>query len=1513
MDGPGEGRDGASDALDRAAAQITRGLNRPPGAELIDIGERGVDIITDDLPDLVSAVLTAIDRAGGRTARVIHPVLHVERDPSGVLLGFRDPQHGDAEVTGAVVPEAWISVEFLSGASADTFVIQSAVESAVAEARAVGSVSVRIGSTFAEVASRNDPEHGGMLGWLAGGNFSPCGYRKRWAGTDRPVLSLGAEIIGMLPTVTSTTIGRTVGPIVLGGQPGLLVAVPEKTESGETLIHEFVGSLTVAAHAQDIADIPVLSAHLDAALAAHGCSATSHTGRIVTDTATALPREELLADDGSLMAAISTDTLVNGRSTQVGVYVRPSLDGRLTSYLVTMPTSRYSSTKRDAFVESVARGHGGAVVTSGVYGIRSDRTVVHVDLHATSNPVPTPEHLDRLRGELTGLLRTWDDHVKAALAKTESRWKPEELDGMLAGTPETYRARAGIDRVDQVVEDLRRIMDLAIDDVDMRLYSTGVTPAMRATIYLTTAAPLSRLLPALQHLGADVLDEHPAMFTRSDGTCVWVHDLGIDLTGLLGEVEERRRDDLVEAFRAAWRGRAESDRFSRLTVAAGLRWREVVVLRAYARYARQIGSVFDLNDMADTLVAQHEAARLLVDLFRARFEPDLADRQLRLRSVAETLDEVIERVSGLDDDRILRCFRAMIDATLRTNWFRDRGVVSFKIDPSGVPRVPAPVPQFEIYVYAPGFEGVHLRFGHVARGGLRHSDRLFDYRTEILGLVKAQAVKNSVIVPVGAKGGFVVRQNAHDLDHVRDCYRGYIGGLLDITDNRETTAAGEMHLVPPDRVVRHDTDDPYLVVAADKGTAAFSDTANDVARSYGFWLGDAFASGGSVGYDHKAMGITARGAWESVKRHLGELDVDPERDTVTVVGIGDMSGDVFGNGMLLSDTIELIAAFDHRHVFLDPTPDPARAHDARDRLFRQPRSSWDDYDRSALSAGGGVWSRSAKRIPISPQVRGALGLGAEVTSLSPNDLIRAILCAPVDLLWNGGVGTYVKASAETHADAGDKFNDAVRVDASELRVRVIGEGGNLGLTQRARIEFARRGGRLNTDAIDNSAGVDCSDHEVNLKVLLDDLVRTCRIDVAERNSLLSTMTDDVADRVLAENRRQNHVLGLARARAHRMVTIHEQMVADLEARTGLDRALAALPTAAEFDSLRAQEEGLCGPELATLLAHTKLDLKARLLESSFPDSVWCRDHLLEYFPAALVECFADAIVEHPLRREIIATMLVNEMVDGAGIGFAYRLEHELGTTVEDAVRAYRVAIGIHDLPALWQRLWESPLPVAEVDSIILDTRELIDRTARRVLTARPQPVAIGAEIRRYRQQVDSLRQSLPDVLTGDELGRVTAAARLLGHHGIDDSTAWTAVSLLHSFALLDVIDIAERLDPETDVVRVAAAYHALGDILGVSRLLAAVDELPHTDRWDNLARLALRDDLYRTLAQLTAQVCDEVAASAGGVQDCIENWTSTNKPRLQRFSTMMQHLSTLDRFDVTTLTVTCRQLAGLVR
>jgi glutamate dehydrogenase len=1101
--------------------------------------------------------------------------------------------------------------------------------------------------------------------------------------------------------------------------------------------------------------------------------------------------------------------------------------------------------------------------------------------------------------------------------------------------PEVYRQAFS---PHDAIGDIAIIEQLQGNSVKLVFADGGEGQPANLTWYLAgRSASLSVLLPMLQCMGVVVLEERPFTVTRADGMPVWIYQFKISPHASIQEerdaVErEATATRFADTVTAIWHGRVEVDRFNELVMRAGLTWQQVMILRSYAKYLRQAGFPYSQSFIETVVNDNPRTARALVELFEALFDPDDAHlesgKKRDASSAAAAVAVGIDGLVSLDTDRVMRAFASMIQATLRTNYFvtapasaRAQDVLSIKMNPGLVDELPLPRPKYEIFVYSPRLEGVHLRFGNVARGGLRWSDRREDFRTEILGLVKAQAVKNAVIVPVGAKGGFVLKKpplptgdGAADRDAQRNegvaCYRLFISGLLDVTDNVDT-ATGVVSA--PAGVVRRDGDDAYLVVAADKGTATFSDIANEMAKSYGFWLGDAFASGGSVGYDHKAMGITAKGAWESVKRHFREMGIDTQTEDFTVVGVGDMSGDVFGNGMLLSKHIRLVAAFDHRHVFLDPTPDPVTSWAERERMFALPRSSWDDYDRSLISPGGGVYSREHKSIPISAEVRTALGLADHVEEMTPPALMKAILQAPVDLFWNGGIGTYVKAEAESDADVGDRANDAVRVNGNQLRVKVVGEGGNLGATQRGRIEFVLNGGRMNTDALDNSAGVDCSDHEVNIKILVDSLVTAGRVSADERTELLMSMTNEVGQLVLEDNAAQNDLMGTSRANAAGLLTVHARQIRGLVAERGLNRELEALPVEKEIRRRAEIGVGLTSPELSTLMAYVKLALKDELLASEIPDQEVFAARLPEYFPHQLRDRFGTEIRSHQLRREIVTTMLVNDMVDTAGISYAYRITEDVGVTPVDAVRAYVATDEIFGVGDVWRQIraaGEGGAPVAVTDRMTLDLRRLIDRAGRWLLNYRPQPLAVGAEVNRFAATVAALTPRMSEWLRGDDRAIVAKDSGEFAAQGVSAELATMVATGLYQYSLLDVIDIADIVD--RDPVDVADTYFALMDHLGADGLLTAVSRLSRNDRWHSLARLAIRDDIYGSLRALCFDVLAVGEPEETGEQK-IEEWELSNSSRVSRARRTLTEINADGVKDLATLSVAARQIRSMTR
>ncbi|MYT21065.1 NAD-glutamate dehydrogenase [Streptomyces sp. SID7760] len=1301
----------------------------------------------------------------------------------------------------------------------------------------------------------------------------------------------------------------------------------------------FLGLFSSAAYTESVRRVPVIRRKVAEVLDGAGFSPNSHDGRDLLQILETYPRDELFQTPVDKLREIATSVLYLQERRRLRLYLRQDEYGRYYSALVYLPRDRYTTGVRLRLISILQEELDGSSVDFTAWNTESILARIHFVIRVPQGkdlPVLTDADVERIEARLVEAARSWADGFAEALVSEVGEERAAELLRKYGNAfPEGYKADH---KPRAAVADLCHLERLSASDREfaLSLYEpVGAGPGERRfKIYRTgEQVSLSAVLPVLQRLGVEVTDERPYELRCSDRSNAWIYDFGLRMPlpagngdATLGYLGDDARERFQEAFAAVWQGDAENDNFNTLVLSAGLTWRQAVVLRAYAKYLRQAGVNFSQDYMEDTLRNNVHTTRLLVSLFEARMSPGRQSAGTELiDAMLEELDGALDQVASLDEDRILRSFLTLIKATLRTNFFQlnDAGeqhsYVSMKFDPQAIPELPAPRPAFEIWVYSPRVEGVHLRFGKVARGGLRWSDRREDFRTEILGLVKAQMVKNTVIVPVGAKGGFVAK-NLPDPAVDRDAwlaegiasYKIFISALLDITDNM---VGGEV--VPPTGVVRHDEDDTYLVVAADKGTATFSDIANGVAEAYGFWLGDAFASGGSAGYDHKGMGITARGAWESVKRHFRELGHDTQTEDFTVVGVGDMSGDVFGNGMLLSEHIRLVAAFDHRHIFIDPTPDAATSYAERRRLFDLPRSSWADYNTELLSAGGGVHPRSAKAIPVNAQMRAALGIEAGVTKMTPADLMQTILQAPVDLLWNGGIGTYVKASTETHTDVGDKANDAIRVNGGDVRAKVIGEGGNLGLTQLGRIEFARigaggEGGKVNTDAIDNSAGVDTSDHEVNIKILLNAVVADGDMTVKQRNKLLAEMTDEVGHLVLRNNYAQNTALANGTAQAPSLLHAQQRFMRRLEAAGRLDRGIEFLPTDRQIRELLSAGKGLTQPELAVLFAYTKITVADELIATELPDDPYLRRLLHAYFPGALRAKFPEQIDAHALRREIITTLLVNDTVNTGGSTFLHRLREESGASTEEIVRAQLAAREIFGLAKVWDEVEALDNKVAaDVQTRVrLHSRRLVERGTRWLLNNRPQPLQITETIELFSDRVAEVWAELPKLVRGADLEWYQSIMDELIGEGVPEELAAKVAGFSSAFPTLDIVAIADRTG--VDPLDVAEVYYDLADRLQITQLMDRIIELPRSDRWQSMARASIREDLFAAHAALTADVL-AVGNGDSTPEDRFKAWEDKNAAIISRARTTLDEIRGSDDFDLANLSVAMRTMRSLLR
>ncbi|MEU3266542.1 NAD-glutamate dehydrogenase [Streptomyces bacillaris] len=1544
-----------------------------------------VEVVTDDMPFLVDSVTNELSRQGRGIHAVIHPQVTVRRDVTGKLIevlsggpgtpkAFKAGRSTKAELPHDALVESWIHVEIdretdradLQQITTDLRRVLSDVREAVEDWGKMRDAALRIaddlpGEPLDDLADEEVEEARELLRWLAADHFTFLGYREYELKDSDALAAVPGTGLGILRSDPQHSVDEDhpVSPsfdrlpadarakarehklLVLTKansratvhRPSYLDYVGvKKFDAKGNVIGErrFLGLFSSAAYTESVRRVPVIRRKVAEVVEGAGFSYNSHDGRDLLQILETYPRDELFQTPVDQLRAVVTSVLYLQERRRLRLYLRQDEYGRYYSAIVYLPRDRYTTGVRLRLIDILKEELGGTSVDFTAWNTESILSRLHFVIRVppgTELPHLTDADADRIEARLVEAARSWADGFGEALNAELGEERAAELQRLYGHSfPEGYKAdhspRAA-------VADLVHLETLkeGHKDFALSLYEpVGAGPGERRfKIYRTgEQVSLSAVLPALQQLGVEVVDERPYELRCADRTHAWIYDFGLRMPqtgGNGGHLADDARDRFQEAFAAVWKGEAENDGFNALVLGAGLNWRQAMVLRAYAKYLRQAGSTFSQDYMESTLRNNVHTTRLLVSLFEARMSPGRQRAGTELTDgLLEELDGALDQVASLDEDRILRSFLTVIKATLRTNFFQhaDDGTphayVSMKFDPQAIPDLPAPRPAYEIWVYSPRVEGVHLRFGKVARGGLRWSDRREDFRTEVLGLVKAQMVKNTVIVPVGAKGGFVAKQ-LPDPSADRDAwfaegiaaYRTFISALLDITDNM---VAGEV--VPPADVVRHDEDDTYLVVAADKGTASFSDIANEVAVAYGFWLGDAFASGGSAGYDHKGMGITARGAWESVKRHFRELGHDTQTQDFTVVGVGDMSGDVFGNGMLLSEHIRLVAAFDHRHIFIDPSPDAATSYAERRRLFELPRSSWADYNTELLSAGGGIHPRSAKSIPLNNHVREALGIDPSVSKMTPAELMQAILKSPVDLLWNGGIGTYIKAVSESNADVGDKANDAIRVNGEELRAKVVGEGGNLGATQLGRIEFARSGGRINTDAIDNSAGVDTSDHEVNIKILLNGLVRDGDMTVKQRNKLLADMTDEVGALVLRNNYAQNVALANASAQAPSLLHAQQRFMRRLERDGALDRELEFLPADRHIRELLNNDTGLTQPELAVLLAYTKITTADELISTVLPDDPHLQKLVHAYFPSELRERFPEAVDGHALRREIITTVLVNDTVNTAGSTFLHRLREETGASIEEIVRAQFTAREIFGLAQVWDAVEALDNQVAaDVQTRIrLHSRRLVERGSRWLLGNRPQPVAIAETIEGFRDGVEQVWNELPKLLRGADLDWYHSILDELTAGGVPSELAVRVAGFSSAFPALDIVAIADRTGK--DPLEVAEVYYDLADRLRITQLMDRIIELPRADRWQSMARASIREDLYAAHAALTGDVLS-VGNGTSTPEERFRAWEEKNAAILARSRSTLEEIQGSDAFDLANLSVAMRTMRTLLR
>ena len=1563
-------------------------FNPPLKAGPVGSAHTTLQIVNDDMPFLVDSVAMAMAELGIGVHALGHPVMRISRDRAGKLLAVGE---GDRESV--------MHLELDRQPKEALATIKARVIRVLEDVRVIVAdwtpMQAQMQAVAADLAARKSPiskdgkrEAREFLEWAADDHFTFFGYREYQVerkgkddvlcavpgsglgllrGADeskpRPVKSLAAHSMRHSGSVDALILTKTNARASVH-RPGYMdyIGVLDFDANGKAIREQrFLGLYTSSAYTRRPWDIPLVRERHNYVMQQSGLDPDSHSGKALRHILETLPRDELFQSSEEELLKTSMGILALQERVRSKLFLRRDRYGRYYSVLAYVPRDRIGNRVRDRIEAMLRDALGGGRVDTHVLIDESPLA----QLHILVRPPAEAEHkaeidLPLLERRLGEIVRDWSDELRERLVARHGEEAGLKLlarfgRALPAGYIEEVSPEIAADDVEYLAA-LSGPDDLKLSLEEPKQGQGG----LRFKLYRPLKdIPLSDALPLMENMGLRVITEHPYR-VEAEGGLVYIQDFEVEATQ--GDLDVDALDeDFEEAFARIWRGDAESDGFNRLILAAGLSWKQVAMLRAYCKYLLQTGIPYSQAYMEATLTRYPLLARLLVELFEARFDPrtghesageiklgmerfgaqlrqlvagdDAAlkaldalvqartsDRAAQIEAARGSLLGLLDRVASLDEDRILRAFIGVIEATLRTNYYieykdglrKDGGpadYLAFKFDTAKVPDLPKPRPFREIWVCGPRVEGTHLRFGAVARGGLRWSDRREDFRTEVLGLVKAQMVKNTVIVPVGSKGGFYPKQlpnPAVDRDawfaEGVACYKRFINGLLDITDNLVNDK-----IVPPAGVVRHDDDDPYLVVAADKGTATFSDTANGIAQAHGFWLDDAFASGGSVGYDHKGMGITARGAWESVKRHFRALGRDSQKQDFTCVGIGDMSGDVFGNGMLLSQHIRLVCAFDHRHIFLDPEPVAATSFKERQRLFKVPRSSWADYDAKLISKGGGIYPRSLKSIEITPEVRAALGVADDVKHMTPTDLMHAALRAPVDLLYNGGIGTYVKASSENNADVGDRANNGLRVNGADLRCKIIGEGGNLGMTQLGRIEAAQAGVLLNTDFIDNSAGVDTSDHEVNIKILLNAEVRKKKLTLDARNKLLASMTDEVGHLVLKDNYRQNQTLSLMERMSASRLGSKMHFITTLESKGLLDRQIEFLPTDAQVAERKLRGQGLTRPELCVLLSYAKLVAFPELLASDIPEDPYLSKELVQYFPHPLQKDFVKAMGNHRLKREIIATAVTNSTINRMGATFLQRMQEDSGRSIGEVARAYTITRETLDSRELWAQI--DALDGKVTDDVQIDALMVIwelQRGFTRWLLARPGAVpAITTAVERYHDGFRDIRAG-EGILPDSQRPAYEAMRKEWRGKGVPAALADQLAALPYLESCPNIIELARERKLRT--IDVAKVYFRLSDALRAPWLRTQIDALKVEGRWHAVARGVLRDELSAQLRTLTGQVLSLPGKDADAK---VAAWLARDDANLRFTLAMLTELASQKVLDYPTVSVAVQRVAQL--
>ncbi|HEX6410799.1 MAG TPA: NAD-glutamate dehydrogenase domain-containing protein [Sphingomicrobium sp.] len=1497
---PGE-TEGLTAATERDAAEFLAavGANRKRGEVALAIestgGEAGrrrmrIAIVNDDMPFLVDSVSNAIARRQLTVHRLLHPVVCVERDKNGKLLSV-EPLCGDVSKR-----ESMMYIELDRAQARGRKELADDLKAVLADVRASVRDWPKLQAKMREDAEAiEDPEGRALLEWFADGAMTLLGYQVERA-TGQPTNTLGLFSIPGAPTDEGGALGamryfEAGGDVPLmakaerkstvhRGVPLDLVVVPIREKGKVTGIGVHAGLWTSQALTWPAEEVPVLRHRLEQLDKDFGFDPKGHSGKALRHAVSSLPRD-LLVNVGwdSVRDLVMMAMSLADRPRPALLLVRSILKGQLFTF-VWLPRDDLNTQRREAIGAMMEKVVGTSITSWSVETGEGELALIRYTQYI-DNDAPTPDSR-ALDHRLNEMVRGWAPAVEEALIERVGSPRATRLTITYAREfSDSYRTRT---RPEEGAEDILRLASLKdSDDRGVRMFRrpTDAPGQLHIKTYRRGGLiPLSEAVPVLENFGFRVLEEMPSA-VGTGGSVGYVHDFTLELPEADIDAIVARAPQIEAAISSVFSREAEDDEFNQLVLFAGLDTQPVVWLRSWFRYLRQTGSSFGLITVVDALRRAPKATAALVNLFTALHDPSAKRKRAdNVEKLRRQFDDALTAVRSIDDDRILRRLRALVEAVLRTNAFSQKAdeALAFKINSSLVPGLPRPVPWREIWVYSPRVEGIHLRGGPIARGGLRWSDRRDDFRTEILGLMKAQLVKNAVIVPTGAKGGFYPKQlpapTNRDawLAEGTESYRIFIRSLLSVTDN-----IVDDKVVHPEGVVIHDDDDPYFVVAADKGTATFSDVANALSLERNFWLGDAFASGGSNGYDHKAMGITARGAWVAVQRHFLEMGIDVQTDPITVAGVGDMSGDVFGNGMLLSKAIRLVAAFDHRHIFIDPDPDPEASWKERKRMFDLPRSSWDDYDRSKLSEGGGIYPRTQKLIQLSAAAQKELGIS--VGAVDPTTLMNAILKAPIDLLWFGGIGTYVKASTQANADVGDPANDAIRADANELRARAIGEGANLGITQAGRIEFSEKGGRINADFIDNSAGVDCSDKEVNIKIPLNREMREGPLSFEKRNALLAKMTDDVAEMVLEDNRLQTLALSIAESAGTRGLPEFVRTIELLEAAGRIDRKVEGLLSSEDLLRRSQEKKGLTRPELAVVLSMSKLALQDAAEDLKLADDKLVERELYEAFPKPMRKPHEAAIRAHRLRHEILATRVANRLVNRLGPSVALDMTEEEGASLPSVVAAFLVVERLLDLPKLWNEIEQAPLPEMVRVELFAIAANSVRSHLSDILRATGGEISPSALCKMLESGARKISTAAAKLIRAEVRNEAAARRERLISLGASEEIVRGLVRLFELDGIFGLAALAAR--KKMDELALARAYTKLGEALGIDWAQQQLARFLPTDQWERLLTAGLARDFEQLRIDFLSRIRVKDPDAA------VEDWIASHRPRLEQFRNLI--------------------------